>query len=104
MQGPEDTAACGTHSTFTGDPDTRRSTAGLAVVNKGAAISWSSKGLLTVALSTMEAEYMGGYKRGREALWLAKFSGVFKLKKGPFLLYGDNQGALKLMSGPARVR
>ena len=40
------------NSDFAGDRDTRRSTAGLVVMNRGAAIDWSSKLMPTVALST----------------------------------------------------
>ena len=98
--GPQGEVAAYADADFAGDPDTRRSTAGLAVVNRGAAISWSSKVLPTVALSTTEAEYMAATNAVREALWLAKFTDVFKLTKEPFLIYGDNQGALKLSKNP----
>lgn len=89
-----------TDSNFAADVDTRRSTAGMIAINRGGAISWSSKVMPTVALSTTEAEYMAAGLAVREALWLRKFTGVLRLPRQPVLIYGDNQGALKLAKNP----
>jgi len=43
---------------WAGDHETRRSTTGFTFIFGGAAVSWGSKLQKTVALSTMEAEYM----------------------------------------------
>ena len=89
-----------TDSNFAADVDTRRSTAGMIALNHGGAISWSSRVMQTVALSTTEAEYMASALAAREALWLRKFTDVFKFQPGPITVYGDNQGAIKLAKNP----
>lgn len=89
-----------TDSDYSGDVDTRRSTAGMVTINKGGAISWYSKVMSTVALSTTEAEYMAATLAAKEGLWLEKFSKAFGKRSEPVRLYGDNQGALKLAKNP----
>lgn len=51
------------------DPDTRRSITGYVFKQSGGAISWSCRKQATVALSTMEAEYMAVSAATQEALW-----------------------------------
>ncbi|KAJ3529254.1 hypothetical protein NM688_g7878 [Phlebia brevispora] len=48
----------------------RRSVSGFAFLFAGDAITWSSKKQPTVALSTMEAEYLALSHASREAIWL----------------------------------
>jgi len=52
---------------WAGDYETRRSTTGFMFIFGGAAVSWATKLQKTVALSTMEAEYMTLCKAGKEA-------------------------------------
>ena len=98
--GPSGDLVVYTDSDYAGDVDTRRSTAGMVALNKGAAISWYSKVMPTVALSTCEAEYMAASMAAREALWLRKFNRALGFETRPITLYGDNQGSIKLAKNP----
>ena len=51
--------------------DDRRSVTGYVFMLAGAPISWQSRSQTTVALSSMEAEYMAACAATRESLWLA---------------------------------
>ncbi|KXZ40994.1 hypothetical protein GPECTOR_1030g305 [Gonium pectorale] len=85
---------------YAGDLDTRRSTTGYVFVIGGGAICWQSKLQQTVALSTVEAEYMAASAATRQALWLQKLLDVFEFEPLPMPIYGDNQGAQALVRNP----
>jgi hypothetical protein len=53
-----------------GDLDTRRSTTGYIFKVFGGIVAWKSKQQSTVALSTVEAEYMSSANAARQAIWL----------------------------------
>jgi hypothetical protein len=55
-----------------GDLEDRRSTTRFVFMIGGGAISWSSKGQPTIALSTIEAEYMANTQATKEAIWITK--------------------------------
>lgn len=77
------------------DLDTRRSTSGYVFTLAGGAISWSSKRQRSVALSSMEAEYMALAHATKEALWLRSlFADLGLITDGPIQLYADNESAL----------
>jgi hypothetical protein len=68
----------------------------------GGAISWSSKPQPTIALSTMEVEYMASTQATKEAIWMAKLMkelGYMKRKKA-MVIRCDNQGAISLTKNP----
>ncbi len=68
----------------------------------GGTISWSSKRQPTIALSTIEAEYMASTQATKEAIWMAKLMkelGYMKEKKAMVIRY-DNQGAISLTRNP----
>ena len=54
---------------WAGDHETRRSTTGFTFIFGGAAVSWGSNLQRTVALSTMEAEYMALCEVSEEAFF-----------------------------------
>jgi len=54
---------------WAGDHETRRSTTGFTFIFGGAAVSWGSNLQRTVALSTMEAEYMAPCEVSEEAVF-----------------------------------
>ena len=61
------------------------------------AISWSSKKLNIVALSSTESEYVALTHAGKEAIWLKTFvSEIAGQEIGPLTIAGDNQGSLDL--------
>ena len=53
------------------DPDTRRSVSGYLMFLNGSLISWGSRQQQSVALSSMEAEYMALCLATQEAVWLS---------------------------------
>lgn len=73
----------------------RRSTSGYLFKIGNGVISWSSKKQVTVALSTMEAEYIALAYAIKEALWLcALLGGLGQPIKVLTVIYCDNQSAI----------
>jgi len=59
------------------------------------AISWSSKKQQTVALSSIEAEYIGATIAACEVVWLQKLvSNLGQLLDAPIVIYCDNIGSI----------
>ena len=87
-------------SDYAGDLDTRRSTAAYLFTLYGGAISWKSKLQQTVAVSTMEAEYMAAGAAVKEALALKKMLGDFNINSGVISIFGDSQSALAVLKNP----
>src|SRR5204863_5712969 len=94
------------------DIDTRRSTTGYVVMLNNGAIMWKSHRQPTVALSTMEAEYMALTDATKELMWiripLAELGYAKNADaKSPTDLHSDNQSAIALAKNPvshARVK
>jgi hypothetical protein len=81
--------------------DDRRSVTGYVFLLAGGAISWQSKKQKTVALSTVEAEYMAAAQSTKEALWWrSTIQGLGYSIDHPTPLYSDNQGAIALAKNP----
>lgn len=85
---------------YAGDIDKRKSTSGYVFLLNGAAISWASKLQPTVALSTCEAEFVAAANAEKELLWIRTLLSDFTGHIEPVKLFGDNQGALKLIQHP----
>ena len=87
-------------SDFAACIETRRSIGGYAGQLQGgirAFVSWSSKQQSTVALSTLDAEYIQQSEGAREAKWLRGLMGEFSmLQEEPTPLRVDNAGAMAL--------
>jgi len=89
-----------------GDLDTRRSTTGYVVMINNGAAAWKSQLQVTVALSTMEAEYMALTEATKELIWIRNLLaelGYTNNKAGansPTELYSDNQSAIALAKNP----
>lgn len=58
---------------YAGDIDTCQSTSGYVFTMASGPVSWSAKRQPTVALSTMEAEYMALTRGVQQALWMFSF-------------------------------
>ncbi|KAH9129405.1 hypothetical protein LEN26_009000 [Aphanomyces euteiches] len=89
-----------TDADWAGDKSNRRSTTGCIVEVYGAIVHWFSKQQATVALSTMEAEYVAACVGTQEALWIKQLMAEIGLEssKTPAYLWCDNQSAIKKKS------
>lgn len=74
----------------------RRSYTGFCFIFGGAAISWESRKQRTVALSTIEAEYMAMSEAAKEAIFLRFLLGEILDQKYCISLLNDNQSAQSL--------
>ena len=86
---------------WTGDLDLRRSTTGYVVYAAGGPIAWQSKLQTTIAVSTMEAEYMAAFGAIQELIWT---KGVLDelgfIYVGPMILHMDIMSAIALAKNP----
>jgi transposase InsO family protein len=90
-----------TDSDWASDLDTRRSIAGFTLDLNGGSISWSSKKQPTVALSTVEAEYMATTQATREAIWLRSLlTDLGSPPTAATIVHADNQGSISLARNP----
>lgn len=97
-------------SDWASNTDTRKSVAGYVFVLAGGAVSWSSKSQSTIALSTVEAEYMSYSMASRETMWWRQFlnqlyyrtppNQLTSTSLAPTVIYADNQGAIALAHNP----
>jgi transposase InsO family protein len=82
-------------------PDDRRSVTGYVFKLAGGAISWQSKKQKTVALSTVEAEYMATTHACKEAIWWRSYlTALGHDMSGPTVLRSDSQGSIALAKNP----
>ncbi|TPX56394.1 DNA-directed DNA polymerase [Powellomyces hirtus] len=87
-------------SDYAGCLDTRRSTTGFIFMFNGP-FTWQSQRQSTVALSSLQAEYMPLPPGTNEAVWLCLLAGELGFKQdGPTMLFEDNQGAIALARNP----
>jgi len=78
------------------DPDTRRSVSGYLMFLNAGLISWGSKRQQSVALSSMEAEYMALCLATQEAVWLIEIMKNFKfIQHNPIIIHEDNQACIE---------
>ena len=90
---------------WAGDVNTRRSTTGYVVMLNNGAVAWRSQRQPTVALSTMEAEYMALTEATKELKWIRTFLAELgcngqSTDSTPTDLYSDNQSAIALAKNP----
>jgi transposase InsO family protein len=79
--------------------DDRRSVTGYSFMIGGGAVSWQARKQPTVALSTVEAEYMATSLATQEAIWWRTFYrglGLRSLVTAPTIIYSDSQGSIAL--------
>ena len=82
---------------WAGDMKDRWSTSGNVFLLGGGAITWSSRKQSSVALSTVEAEYMALSVATQEAIWLRQLQEELGVTEaGPSRIYEDNQGAISI--------
>jgi hypothetical protein len=88
---------------WAGDLDTRRSTTGYVVMLNNGAITWRSRRQPTVALSTIESEYMALTEATKELKWVRTLLAELGYSNGstePTDLFTDSQSALALAKNP----
>jgi hypothetical protein len=79
-----------------GDKDSRRSTTGYVFTIGGTTISWISKLQKVVALSKIEAEYVGATEASKEMIWLQRFMEELGKKQENSRLYCNSERAIHL--------
>ena len=90
-----------TDSDWAQDPDTRRSIGGFVFDVAGSKVAWSSKKQPTVALSTVESEYMAASNATKEAIWLRVLLEEMGFKQiSATTIHVDNQGCIALAHNP----
>jgi hypothetical protein len=89
-------------SDWGGSIDDRKSVTGYSFMIGNAAVSWKSKKQSTVALSTVESEYMALSECMKEALWIRQFLAELlqELVNNVVTIYSDNQGSIALSKNP----
>jgi hypothetical protein len=89
---------------WAGNIDTRRSTTGYVVMLNNGAIAWRSRLQPTVALSTMESEYMALTEATKELKWVRTLLAELGYSNGksgqPTDLFSDSQSAIALANNP----
>jgi hypothetical protein len=79
----------------------RKSTLGCGFGLGSGVISWFSRKQKSVALSSVEAEYMAASQASCEAIWLRKLLfGLFGHELRPIVIHCDNQSCIKLYENP----
>lgn len=83
---------------WAGDLNDRRSCSGNVIMFANGPISWKSKKQKSVALSTMEAEYMALSEVVKELLYLKRLLEHMRMtiSEGPSIIFCDNQSAIQL--------
>eukprot|EP00253_Pinus_taeda_P011119 PITA_11119 len=86
---------------YTRDLDKRRSTTGYVFTLASGAISWMSKLQETVAMSTIEAEYIATSDASKEAIWLKGLLDEIGRMQEKVNVLCDSQSAIHLATNPA---
>lgn len=90
-----------TDSNWAQDPDSRRSIGGFVFDVAGGSVCWSAKKQPTVALSTVEAEYMAAANATKEAIWLrVLLEDLGYPQTSATIIHADNQGCIALTRNP----
>ncbi|KRX58463.1 Retrovirus-related Pol polyprotein from transposon TNT 1-94, partial [Trichinella sp. T9] len=92
-------------SDWAGDADSRRSTVGYIMTFCNGPIAWSSRVQKTIALSTVEAEYMALTEGVKEVKWIRQLlMDLGRNQVTPTPLFSDNQGAAFSTKNPQHHR
>eukprot|EP00253_Pinus_taeda_P005091 PITA_05091 len=89
------------YSDWAGCASDRKSTSGCCFGLGSAVVSWFSQKQQSVALSSVEVEYMAASLASCEAIWFPKMLfGLFGQPLRPSVIYCDNQSCIKLTENP----
>jgi hypothetical protein len=76
---------------------TKRSTSGYVFIMSGGPVTWSSKRQATVALSTVEAEYVAMSRCAQQMKWMQSWLDEVDIKYNvPGIIKGDSRGGIAL--------
>ncbi|XP_073153875.1 secreted RxLR effector protein 161-like [Henckelia pumila] len=90
-----------TDSDWAGSIDDRKSTSGYVLCIGTKPIFWSSKKQKTVALSSVEAEYIAATDAACEAIWLRRIlKNLEQESKSPTKIFCDNMSAIAMTKNP----
>ena len=87
-------------SDWAGCPDTRRSTMGYIIQIAGGPVSYKSKLMATLALSSCEAEFMALTEVCRELMWLCRFFDEIGVEYETPEIYCDSSSAIAWSQDP----
>lgn len=89
------------NANWASDRDSRHSTSGNCFLLAGGDVLWSSTKQKSVALSSIESEYMALTKATTEAIWLRQFlSNLGFVPDKPTTIFVDNKSAIALANNP----
>ena len=80
----------------------RKSTSGTCQFFRGCLVSWASKKQHSVALSTVEAEYMATGSCGTQVLWIKHQLLDFNVKLDCVPIFSNNTSVINLMKNPVQ--
>ena len=89
-------------SDWGGCPDTRRSTTGYVIQVCGGPVSWRSKLMQTIALSSCEAEFMALTEVCRELMWMCRFLDEIGLEYEIPEIHCDSSSAINWAEDPVQ--
>lgn len=87
-------------SDYASDTESRKSTSGYIFLMNNGPIIWASRKQQTIALSTMEAEFMAACEATKQFLWIRQLLIDLGESLNNMTLLVDNQAAIKLISNP----
>ena len=88
---------------WAGDEDSRLSTSGYFFTVAGGAVVWASKKQHSVALSSVESEYVAASLCAAEGTWLSGLAAEIGFKDvKPLSIYSDSTGAANLAKNPVQ--
>ena len=91
-----------TDSDWGSDQDNRKSIGAYVFRLGDSVISWKTKKQSSVALSSVEAEYMAMCQAAKESVWLTGLFEDFGINlQSPMVIFSDSQGAIALANNPA---
>jgi hypothetical protein len=100
--GDHDFRLCGyTDLDWTGSASNKKSTSRCCFSLGSAMTSWQSRKQSSIALSTIEAEYIAACSASCEAIWIQKLlTSLFNLEMEATVILCDNQSCMKIIENP----
>jgi len=90
-----------TDSDWAGDVNSRHSVGGFVFDIARGCVSWSSKKQISIAISSVEAEYVASANITKEAVWLQTLlKEVSYSQSQATIVHVDNQGTIALAQNP----